>query len=383
VIYFWEFVFMPLPTTTLIQKPFAPFRFFAIAIMAFLFSFFIVNALPVRAQTPPADPTLNDDFAFLSRTDKGWRVYLMNADGSDRRPATTQINFPRSTINMYSAVFSPDRTYIAIALVMYNDSGSEHRLYRVDADGKGLKLLWHGLADYLNPVWSPKGDRIAFSAFSEEMSSQTYIINSDGSGLTLLDTGEARLAGSLVWSPSEEQIAFMSAVGDDYSLSVINTDGSGFQSLVEGYIWGATWSLSGEQILFVSDTDGDLYLINPDGSGLEQLTDMGSVFSSIWSPDGTKIAFVSTQNDETNLYMINPDGSELTELTDVGAKGFACPQWLPNGEQLVVLMAPKDRMFYDTDTNLYAVKADGSGEMTQLTDASEVVSLPTCGALFG
>ena len=38
-------------------------------------------------------------------------------------------------------------------------------------------------------------------------------------------------------------------------------------------------------------------------------------FDPSWSPDGTKIAFASTRNGNTDIYVINKDGTGLTRIT--------------------------------------------------------------------
>ncbi len=53
---------------------------------------------------------------------------------------------------------------------------------------------------------------------------------------------------------------------------------------------------SNTKIVFSSylDGDSDIYLINPDGSGLVNLTDDEyNNYLPTWSPDGEKIAFIS------------------------------------------------------------------------------------------
>ena len=63
-----------------------------------------------------------------------------------------------------------------------------------------------------------------------------------------------------------------------------------------------------------------LFTINADGSGISQLTPIGSAVSdrySAWSRDGTKLAFArTTVTDKSQIYVMNADGSNQTRLTN-------------------------------------------------------------------
>ena len=81
-------------------------------------------------------------------------------------------------------------------------------------------------------------------------------------------------------------------------------------------------------IAFSSDRNGfrDIYVMNPDGSNQRQLT-FGAknpangyqrTYTSdpIWSPDGTKIAFLANLDyKHRGLYVMKPDGTRITQVT--------------------------------------------------------------------
>src|SRR5215212_153402 len=88
----------------------------------------------------------------------------------------------------------------------------------------------------------------------------------------------------------------------------------------------------GTKLAFTSDRDGntEVYVMNAqDGSNQTRLTDNGASDSLIsWSPDGTKLAFTCDRDGNTEVYVMNAqDGSNQTRLTDNGASdGLA--EWM-------------------------------------------------------
>jgi len=54
--------------------------------------------------------------------------------------------------------------------------------------------------------------------------------------------------------------------------------------------------------------------------------------SPAWSPDGTRLAFVSNRNGDPQIYVMNTDGGEAKQVTDA-EKGAANPVWSPDGKK--------------------------------------------------
>ena len=97
----------------------------------------------------------------------------------------------------------------------------------------------------------------------------------------------------------------------------MSADGSGVSTLADGD--SLTWSPDGSRIAFISERDGNLeiYVVNADGSGLTNLTNNPATdFVPRWSPNGSRIAFVSHRDGNSEIYVMNADGSGLTRLTN-------------------------------------------------------------------
>src|SRR5829696_1044824 len=70
-----------------------------------------------------------------------------------------------------------------------------------------------------------------------------------------------------------------------------------------------------------------------------------------WSPDGSKIAYITGEFDEFGIYSINVDGTNKKKMSNFGIPGL--PDWSPDGEWIVYTSAGtifKKRIEGDTAT---------------------------------
>jgi Tol biopolymer transport system component len=239
-------------------------------------------------------------------------IWSVNANGTG---ATRLTNSPWAE---FDPTLSPDGR-----LIVYRSEPNDHpELWVMNADGTGQRQL---TPDGGFPTWSPDGSLLAYAPGGGRSGmSWIAIMKADGSGqrrLANTDFGEYPS-----WSPDGKRIAFNNNLAGSGRMYIVNVDGSGLVDLSGvGQGHEVAWSPDGRSILFASDRDhsdnyNDIYVMRPDGSGLQRLTTTRGE-TPAWSPDGRHIVFSLG-----GLFVVRADGSCI-EALPVGIGGTTFPDW--------------------------------------------------------
>jgi Tol biopolymer transport system component len=125
--------------------------------------------------------------------------------------------------------------------------------------------------------------------------------------------------------------------------------------------FGPTFSRDGTKLLFLRAAGTGLRLVvgDPDGGRLLPITPPEDGLDWLdWSPDSSRIAFLSRDHDRGRINIVNADGSGLTTLVvDRSAHQLS---WLPpNGTEILFRGEHLDAG--DPPPGIFAVRPDGSG----------------------
>ncbi|MFY0583236.1 LpqB family beta-propeller domain-containing protein [Cystobacter fuscus] len=139
-------------------------------------------------------------------------------------------------------------------------------------------------------------------------------------------------------------------------------------------------SPDGTRVAFVSSREGDpeLYVMKADGTDVRRLTHFPREdMAPRWSPDGQWISFLSDREGRTRLYVMKPDGTQLRPVSGGATVGEERePAWSPDGRRLAFVAAakePKDPK--ETKARIWVVDVAG-GEPVALTRGQAVEDQP-------
>jgi len=141
------------------------------------------------------------------------------------------------------------------------------------------------------------------------------------------------------------------------------------------------WSPDGRKIVFTAggpSNDQGIFLANDDGTArvrinIPRVNDGPGVESfqtPVFSPDGTKIAYVRDKANKFDIFVVDINGSGQRRLTANAGKNIL-PAWSPDGQKLLFAS--------DRDSggrmNIFSMATDGSG-VQQVTRRNSMTTTP-------
>ena len=237
-------------------------------------------------------PAISPDgrwIAFLSsRSFFSIDLYVADAStGRILRRLTSTATSPRfSSLQFIYSAGAWDSASRRLAIATVSSGRPTLAIFDVESGGTERELPIPTVDEIFNPTWAPDGQAIAFTGMSQGLT-DLYIYDLTASKLRRL-TNDAYADVQPVWSPDGRRIAFAT---DRFSTDL--------QSLAIG-----TYRLA---LLDVESGRIDPVPVFPDASSLNPQ----------WSPDGTRLYFISNRDGIPNLFHITLATGEIARLTNV------------------------------------------------------------------
>lgn len=284
------------------------------------------TALPTYTPLPkPTKPNIGRILFTCTRGDFN-QLCMVNADGTGYRQITDV------QAHNYYPVYSPLGGSIVYAS---NQNGGYFDLFLFIFEGSRLIRLTENIGNVISPSFSPDGNTVLFANRAADGPTALWTVDATGKNPRLLHAGPGDIVAA-DWSPDGGTIAFAMAVDSTnaYEVFLMNPDGSNLRQLTRGLpgIGGSLdWSPDGRFLLIYAGPPGDkdIFRIDVEAQTASQLTDGGNNAAAAYSPDGAWIAFNSLRNnDQADLFVMRADGSDLRQVTNNPEPDWQ-PQWEP------------------------------------------------------
>ena len=295
-------------------------------------------------------------------------MFVVNSDGTQQWRITPTGGNPS---------WSADSSRIAYADndgEWLGDTGG-FRVYVVNADGTGTRQLvnWG-----YSPAWSPSGTQLMYRipagpySVSQLDGSEEWQIDYCGPTYAQYFDDESSCGGRQTgaWSPDGRKIAY--TYGDE--IHVVSADGTGARRLISGGE-APVWSPDGQWIAYLSTnnanetpTDGlqQLWVADAEHGSSEFLSVAKQSTPIVWSPDSTRLAYISSLRGSTDVIVVAGLESNEDPLL-VSPPDSNSPTWSQDNTRIAFSSRGNASQNPEGDAEIFVVNADGTN-LIQVTD---------------
>jgi Tol biopolymer transport system component len=285
----------------------------------------------------PADPgsvalatVTNSRIAFMSYVNEESNIYTIGPTGGGLTRLTSWSG------SEWDPTWSYDHQ--RLAMVRWRsvpNNGMHGDIFLMNADGTNMRWAQPAPHNYdlFEPSWSPDGKRLVATVRTGNSSTTAYLATlelSTGNVLYAAPKGISFIQGRHAsWDPTGTSIIYLEPLGGAvHRLVPGGTDVVLLKS--DWQIRDATLSPDGKRLAYsrlVTNTNPEIFVRDLVTKTSKRLTfSAGDDIGATWSPDGTRLAFLSKRSGRYQVWSMNAStGGGLTQVTNVA--GAEAPAW--------------------------------------------------------
>ena len=252
---------------------------------------------------------------------------------------------------------------------------SAKQVYLADFDGSNATPITSAKTPHISPNFSHDGRFVTYTSFED--GNPDLFVYEVATGVKRKLSGRKGLNSGSAWAMNNKIVAFTGSVDGDADIYYIKADGTQSKPLIRGpgLDVDSAFSPDGKWLAFVSGRFGNPHIFRAElkwtgDTEVRVVSDKRLTYagwwnaSPAWSPASDKIAFAGFDKDidRFDLFMMNPDGTGLERLT-IRSGDNEHPSWSPNG-QLLVFESSRTPSRGDIKgvRHLYVMNRDGSAQ---------------------
>lgn len=274
------------------------------------------------------------DFRTWKRYEGGWaqELYVFDRETHNVEQVTDHPRTDRDPMWIENTIyFTSDRDG---TLNLYGfDLGTRETTQLTTSDQWDVR--WPGDDGRNQIVYELNGELQLFTLDEGESRPIVVMVPNDGVAMRPSRVSAAGQIEDVELSPKGERALFV-ARGDIFTAPIENGPTRNLTRSSDAHEKWARWSPDGSRIAFVSDRDGEdeIYVMSQDGVGTpEQLTDGGNAmrYAPVWAPDGGRLAF---SDKDGRLYVLEVASRTMTLVADEANGQVLDYTWSPRGGYL-------------------------------------------------
>jgi TolB protein len=333
------------------------------------------TGLPVIAGEPaavsgaarqPAPPSGSGTLVF--QTETGGAIYAVDLDGSHLRYLTSG----------FDPVLSPDGRQIAFTRWNNDQDGALGNVWLINIDGSGERAVLDDVRQPKAPTWSPDGSRLAVGMQEGGWVDKIKkCVGFDGNQRppvppNAYDVKTKRRGNDRVLCYDLDPNPY-------WGLRMVDLTSGAYSDLPrDSHSSAPTWNAVQPSLLVSRGDRGLVGLDIAQGKTWQLTADLGD-HAPVFSPDGNRLAVSYWQHDHWEIHVMNADGSGRVRLTEMSLRALAeqmsktdqavanwnnvAPAWSPDGSRIAFLT---DR---SSSWQIWVMQADGSQQRPMLPDA--------------